>query len=58
MKSLKASGMRFVDFSNDHSWCYLNPRATHPLNAHQLRELFDFQLPYEMRFEDFAGDDY
>lgn len=52
------SGLLFLNFANDHSWLFLNPRAVHPLKKDQVPQLFDFMLPHEMAIDDFAHDNY
>lgn len=52
------SGLLFVNFTDDNSWLFLNPRAKHLLRKDHVRQIFDFAPPYGMVIDDFAHDNY
>ncbi|MBX9645530.1 MAG: hypothetical protein K2X57_00565 [Xanthobacteraceae bacterium] len=52
------SGILFLNFANDKSWLFLNPRAARPLKKDFVPQIFDFMLPHGMAIDDFAHDNY
>ena len=53
------SGLLFIDLDKQASgWLFLNPRATHPLSRYQVEQIFDFDWPQSLAFDDFSYDDY
>jgi hypothetical protein len=52
------SGILFLNFADDKSWLFLNPRAANPLKKDFVRQMFDFMWPQGMTVDDFAHDNY
>lgn len=52
------SGLLFLNIDTDGGWLFLNPRATHRLTRYHVEQMFDFRLPPDLGYDDFAHDDY
>ena len=52
------SGLLFLNFNNDHAWFFANPRAKHKVTRDHLEHIFDFSIPRDLYFDDFAHDNY
>ena len=51
-------GILFIDISDQRSWLYTNPNATHAITRHRVEEMFDFRWPHDMQYDAFAHDNY
>jgi hypothetical protein len=52
------SALLFINLDTDHSWLFLNPRATFRLTRDDVERLFDFTIPMVLGIDDFVYDDY
>lgn len=53
------SGLLFIDLDKEAAgWLFLNPRATHNLSKDSMDQVFDFNWPQSLSFDDFSYDNY
>lgn len=52
------SAVLFINVQDRKSWLYINPNAVNPISRHRVDEIFNFDFPPKMHYDDFLYDNY